>query len=362
VHEIIVTRNGVRQAGADSAGPLMEKLKVAAERSLYVFAKTIMGFRDFTTNLHKPMCDLIEAVPPLRKMILIPRDCFKTSIAKALVIHMTIQQPATNPYKPGKLGADMRILYCAETTDRAETRIGWIKRTYESNKMLRAFWPEIMWDDPQAQKAKWNQQRLLLRRQTDYDECTIERTGVDAAITGGHFDAMVKDDLISIKARNEPTTMQSAIEWDSASAFLFDDYRHGLEWYFGTRWGAYDLYSSIQGADPDLWVYKRAIIEDGLSIFPERHSLDAIARLQRKAELEGTEDLFYLNFMNTVVGSKMQDFKMSDLRSFTLDGDRIAYQEIVDDADLLELFHSDDTPPDRDAIELGRRGVIYTWS
>jgi hypothetical protein len=308
----------------------------------------------------------MQACPPRRKMVLLPRDCFKTSIAQGLVIHMTIQPEDHNIYMAGKPGCDMRILYCAETSDRAETRINFIRRKYEENRLIRAFWGDILWEDPQAQKAKWNSQRLLLRRKTDYPECTIERTGVDAAITGGHFDAMVKDDLISIKARNEPTTMRSAIEWDSATTFLFDSPEHGLEWYFGTRWGAWDLYTSVEKADKydsttgeGVWLYQRSIIEEGQSIFPERHTLSSIDRMQRKSRLEGTEDLFYLNMMNTVVGSKMQDFRMSDIRSFEFSGDRVVYDEDPVDADLQHLFNAGELPRPGEPLTSAERAKLY---
>lgn len=352
--ELIVTRNGIRQAGTSESGDMVRRLKRAAERSLYVFSKAILGWRLLFPVLHGEWCQFIQLRNVSesdamyqhisggldgdwrRKGMLAPRGTFKTTLAKSLVMHMTIQPEEHNVYFPGILGANTRILYCAETSDRAETRIRYLKETYEHNKLLRGFWPEVVWEDPTQAKAKWNQQRLLLRRTENFDECTVERTGVDAAITGGHFDAFIKDDLISLAARNEASTMQKAIDWNHSSAALVNDPNTYLEWYFGTRWGAFDLYTDVMEIDPEVVWYTRAAIEDGEPIDPKRHPLRELARLRRV-----DEDLFFLNYMNTTTGSKMQDFNMKDVRDFTLRDGVILYDALDGDADLMQLFQKE---------------------
>lgn len=347
MREIVIRGDEAVQAGSDGPGDLIRRLKETAERSLYVFAKSILGWRLLTPNFHGPLCKQIQQVPPRRKGFLLPRDTFKTTLAKSLVIHMTIQPEESNIYFPGIAGSESRILYCCETTDRAETRIRAIKETYETNQLLKAFWPEVLWDDPSLAKAKWNQERLLLRRNGIFDECTIERTGVNAAITGGHFDAFIKDDLIARKAANEPTTMQDAINWNRTSYALANDPETVLEWYFGTHWAASDLYTDVETIDPynealDEGVkwYKRAIIENGASIFPERFTME---RIQHIRSLD--EDIFFLNYMNTVVGSKMQDFDSRLVREFHLDGDTVSFAEIDEDDDLVRLFKGEELEP-----------------
>ena len=346
--ELVITKSGVRQAGTTDSGEMIAKLKRRAQRSLYVFNKAILGWDRLVKHLHGSICRFLQAVEPVggiirldehdyrithRRGVLIPRDCFKTTIAKGLVMHMTIQDEETNCYLPGIYGPDTRILYCCETADRAETRLRYMRDAYEQNQLLRAFWPEKVWDNTTQVKAKWNQTRLLLPRKNNYDECTIERTGIDAAITGGHFDAFVKDDLIGLAAHNEPTTMMSAIKWNDASASLFNDPLTVLEWYFGTRWGAFDLYTQVQDSDPDVEWYIRSIIEDGKLLFPERITEHEIQRLMRK-----DEDLFYLNYMNSTVGSKMQDFDMSLVRGFEMAGEEVLFEELEGDRDLMQLF------------------------
>jgi hypothetical protein len=350
LRELVVTKGGVRQAGSDGPGETMRRLKRTSERSLYVFTKAILGWKLLFPTLHGKVCEFLQTIPPRRKGVLMPRGTFKTTIAKALVIHMTIQSESSNVYFPGCQGTNTRVLYCAETTDRAETRLRYMKEVYESNQLLRAFWPEATWEDPALAKTKWNQQRLLLPRTMNYDECTIERTGVDAAITGGHFDVFVKDDLISLKARNEEATMRSAIDWNHSSASLANGLEHYQEFYFGTRWGAWDLYTDVQEIDPDVIWYERQAIEDGVLIDPIRLPLKELERLRRQ-----DEDLFYLNYMNSTAGSKMQDFNMADVRSFKVDGAFVEYDDRPIDSDLEKLFEVETTD---DPIEVLKRRLL----
>jgi len=343
---IVIQSNGQpRQAGAtDAEGETIRKLKTVSETSLYVFAKAILGWDKFTPAFHKPLCEQIQTIPPRRKGFLLPRGHFKTTCAKSLVIHGTIQPADRNIYIPGVAGTEMRICYMCKTTDRAASRLRAIRTTYETNELLRAFWPEVVWEDIATAKTKWNDERLLLKRASTFDECTIEQTGTNASITGGHFDWMIKDDLIDIKDRNEPSTMASSIDWNHASYSLANDPETVLEWYFGTHWGVADLYTDVEAIDPfdpatgeGVRWWKRSVVENGVPVFPERFSLARIARLKAI-----NEDLFYFNYMNTIVGSKMQDFHMAEVRGFVMDQDYVSFTEHEVDPDLKQLFGDDD--------------------
>jgi len=312
------------------------------------------------------MCRSIQRPAPRRKGYLVPRGHFKTTLAKSLAMHITIQPEDHNIYIPGVAGRELRICYMCKTTDRAETRIRAMRSSYEQNELLRAFWPETVWDDPALAKTKWNDQRLLLKRASVYDECTIERTGTNASITGGHFDIFIKDDLIDLKDANEPTTMAASITWNNASDSLANDPETVMEWYFGTRWAAYDLYSDVMRIDPyddasgeGVEWYIRAAIENGVPIFPERFSLEKLARLKRK-----DENLFYLNYMNTTVGSKMQDFSADMLREFIFNGESIEFEEWQSDADLRKLFEGEsvgDSDQEKDFYRRLRNANLVTW-
>lgn len=331
--ELIVEKGSVRQAGTIQSGDFIVRVREASERSLYFYAKNILGWKDLTNGLHHPLCNSIQSVTHRQKGYLLPRATFKTTLAMSLVSHMTIQPEAHNIYFPGMYGPDTRILYAAETTDRAETRVLYVRSVYDNNRLLRAMWPHIVWENPNAQHTKWNQQRLLLPRHHEYPECTIERCGVESAITGGHFNAIIKDDLIAEEARNSALVMQRAISWNNSSTSLFDNLATGLEWYFGTRWGAWDLYTEVMEKQPEVIWVTRSIIEDGHIIFPERFTMESLENQRRK-----DPDLFALNYMNSTAGSSLAYFNMADVRSFIIDGDDVDFSEKEIDAALTAQY------------------------
>jgi hypothetical protein len=54
-NEVVIDKHGqVRQAGASDAGHWIATLRDAAEKSLYVFGKAILGLTRLTTDLHLP--------------------------------------------------------------------------------------------------------------------------------------------------------------------------------------------------------------------------------------------------------------------------------------------------------------------
>lgn len=321
----------VRQAGADRSGDFVTDFRRRAEESLFVFAKGVLGLTRLTRTLHLPCCDWLQAFPPYRKLMLMPRDHLKTSMCRALVIHMLMQPKDNNHYRPGVEGASTRILLANETATNAEHQLRWIENQFETNQLLRALWPHRIWDNPRKQSKKWNEKEMTVRRTTDFPEASVETIGVGGAVTGRHYDVLVKDDLISVEAANSPLVMQTAVEWHKASRALMDDPDKSLEVIIGTRWAVQDLYDYIQTSDPSVECIVRSIVENGQPIFPEMFSEKTIARLQ--AEF-GT--LFPLLYMNSAADPELTDFDGTQIRRFTIKGDTLCFPETEADAMLRE--------------------------
>lgn len=316
--EILKRKNKIVQAGADE--DLSEKLRDAAEKSLYVLAKAVMGMTAFTNHLHLPVCNWLQTCPPRKKLLLMPRSSFKTSIARCLAVHIVIQRPDRNIYFPGRTGRNLRLLFAAENEKRAVSRIGWIRRQFEQNEILRALWPECVWKAP-TDAPIWTATRFSLPRDEDYPEATFESAGVDSGSTGSHYDAIFKDDLIGLRSRQEPQFMARAIEWFKTSHSLTDDVLFSLDFVFGTRWAAEDLYSWIFENEPE-YEYRiySAHNPDGTLLFPERLSEEVLAGLRKK---QG--DLYWLNYENKAIGTGVTAFDLSHLRECTVSGNFIEY-------------------------------------
>lgn len=330
--ELVVDKRGQpRQAGADREGEFVAKFRGAAESSLYFLAKAVLGLDRLTNTLHKPVAEWLQRVPPYRKLLLMPRDHLKTSIvSRSLPIHLLIQPAQGNIYFPGKRGADTRILLATETAPLGEKQLRWIETRFEQGRRLRALWPDVCWENPKKQSPMWNAGGMMLPRSADldYPEGSIEVIGVGGAVTGRHYDVMLKDDLVTLEAANSAIVMHAAIEWHKSSRALFDDIDRGLEFIIGTRWAVYDLYDDIQKNDPSVEVLVRSAIEDGIPIFPEMFSLASLQQLRKELGV-----LFPLLYLNTAVDASISDFHVPDIRHYEVRDAEIHFDE--DERDLL---------------------------
>lgn len=322
----------MRQAGAqpDSQSQAwINDFVIRAEQYLFVFARSILGLTLLTEKLHLPLCAWLQKCPPYRKLYMLPRDALKTSIARALVIHLLIQHKERNQYIKGKHGPDTRILYAGEIIDNATAQLSWVQGQYESNKRLRGFWPHLMWENPRVEAKQWSAKGLVVKRETDYPEPSLRPIGVGGAIAGYHGDVQLKDDLVTLPARLSPPLMLTAKEWHKASRPLFDDPDKGLEFILGTHWSTDDLYVDIKNNDPSVEVKVRHAIEDGEPIFPERLPLHVLNQL--KSELG--DGLFSLLYMNNPVDPSLTNFQREQFRWYRLDGTNLVTAQ--DPRDIL---------------------------
>jgi hypothetical protein len=340
----------IRQAGATQAGRWISNFKQAAESSLYVFAKGVLGLTRLTPALHLPVSNWLQSIPPLRKGLLLPRDHLKTSLGvRAMPLHMAIQTADSNCYMPGFEGRSMRVLIAGEKAENAENQLRWIRLQCESNARLRAFWPQCFWEDAKRQSPKWSEKALSLPRTHAYPESTFETIGVGGAITGRHYNVLLKDDLVTFEAANSVVVMQEAIEWNKASRALFDDHEKGLEFVIGTKWANYDLYTDIQDNDPSVVWLTRQVIEDGKPIFPEFFSKKTIDELQHT--LGGR---FFLLYMNTAVDPSLSEFDIDDLRFYETSPNNPGMLLFDDDPRDLAIEEQDNvpTPPEVTGMRL----------
>lgn len=346
---VVETKTGrPRQAGATSAeGEWILQSRRHAEESLYVFAKLVLGLTRLTDHLHRGVCHWLQQVPPYRKLYLLPRDHLKTSIARALILHLLIQPKENNQYFKGCWedgcglldcedpthrfdGSNTRILYAGETERAAQNQLRWCAAKMQSTKLLRALWPHKMWDDARKEAPKWSAEAFQVRRSKEYPEASVEALGVGGAVTGRHYDVLVKDDIATMKAANSRLVMEDTIAWNTATRALMDDPDKSLEFMLGTRWAPGDVWRTIQQDDPTVQVMCRAILEDGKPIFPEMFSLETIDRLRRE---EGS--LFPLMRMNTDCDPSLSDFDMAMVRALRIEDGCLVFDEDVRDAALL---------------------------
>ena len=338
INEIVRRGANLVQAGADE--DITDALRSSCERNLYVFSKLICGMNAFTSHLHLPLCNRLQGA--LREQVLLtPRGTFKTSMARCLGMHLYIQPATHNVYFPGRSGTNIRQLYAAENERRAVSRIGWIRRQFLNNELLRELWPEAVYRNPEAESPIWTLNHFQPGPRTeDAPEAAFESCGVDSGSTGGHYDVIIKDDLIGSRSRKQPQLMVAAIEWWKTSHSLRNDPEKSRDYVFGTRWAAEDLYSWIMEFEPHydikiLSCYKG----DGKPLFPERLPRELLEKFKL-----AYGEMYYLNYENRAVGAGTTAFNMDFCGKFQLDGDTITFSADDKTVKILELIENGNKP------------------
>lgn len=353
----------VRQAGSDQAGQLVKDFKALAERDLYTFAKYVIGYNLLTPTLHKPFCDSLTTIPPNRHLSLMPRGHFKSTVMKAMAMHMLIQPDGRNIYFPKGIGGvghseglSTRIFFTSKTAQLAKDALVEIMQIFETNKLLRAFWPHCVWEDLKDARY-WNSERIILPRKDIFREGSIETAGIGGQTAGYHFNVLMHDDLIDEKAANSPTIMMEAIAWFRISRALMDDPENSLEYVTGTRWAVGDLYEYIMTEDHTVEPYIRRVIENDRPIFPERYTPEVIEDTRR---MFGT--MFPLLMMNEAADPDLVDFDMTKVRYFKIDGQTLEFDESEWDIAIHEkrgIISTLDQRRAKNPSQFGKEPTLY---
>ena len=297
------------------------RLVEEAKSNLYFLARSILGFDQLVPDFHKPLCRHVEDPRYKRKLFLLPRGTYKTTlITKA----NSIQQIIRNP--------EVRILIASATNENAQKILWEIRLKLETNQLLRWLFPDLV---PDLAKAnRWNNSEILINRQGTYSEATIEAIGVGGTVTSRHYDIQVRDDIINEVIAASPTEMAKAKEWLGYTDGAYVNLKRGVELIIGTRYGVGDPYGDIlrdavpnTSALPDFYgrafessgylCYMRAARENDKLTCPELLD-DTALELIKKNRGKRIYSSQYLNYPFT---SETKSFDRAWLRYYDYDPD-----------------------------------------
>jgi len=330
----------------------LERFK--CQKSLFYFARAILGFRKLTPHLHKTVCDFIQDPRKKRKLLLLPRGHYKSTIATIayplwLLIQEDIRSVAVNGsldnperaelfrLKHPEPGRNLTILIANETATGAQHFLDAIKSIIETNQLFQLLFPELVpqWTRPMK---RWNQQEMLVPRTISRPEATIETIGVGGAVQGRHYRVQIHDDLIGNNAMNSDAIMRLTKEWLIYSESLFVNPTTDLHIIVGTRWARNDIYADIK-KDERYSVLEIPAIVDDKPIFPEEFSMEFFEAIRAK-------DPYYFRsqYMNDPRDPLSQDLDSSRVGRFEFveRGDGTYKIILRDDFGLAEIISSAD--------------------
>ena len=176
----------------DSEVPLFVQQE-AFRQSLYYTAKYLCGYSEINERTHGDCIRTLESSSP-RKLIVMPRGTFKTSLAiVAYAIWRMIRDP------------NERILIESELWSLAKNSLKEIKEHIKSDRFQGVFPGWTLSQDNQTEMTISARMKIL-------KEPTMTSSGMGAGKTGSHFSVILLDDLNSPQNSHRPELASQVID------------------------------------------------------------------------------------------------------------------------------------------------------
>jgi len=193
-----------------------------------------------------------------RLLLLAPRDHGKTELAISLALRQVC------------LNRDVRILWISEAAGVAEKRVRRLRSLLTSDKVAEDWCsaPEAGLGPFRANDEKWTNTQLYVTRKLASVDPTIEAVGSGGAITGGHFDLILCDDLEDDRTTYTEGQREKTRTWWAGTVLPMLN-RGGTLAVIGTRKHADDLYARLRKSP--LW---RVIEDPAILKWPDAHEVE----------------------------------------------------------------------------------------
>ena len=234
----------------------IDKIAEKGRESLFFFTRAILGFDKMAKDIHKPMCRELEDYTVNRRLeVIVPRSWYKSTLVS---ISYSIWRAIKNP--------NIRVLIVQNSFSNACKKLNEIKEIFETNKLFRACYPEILPDG----SRKWSSECLTVNRNITAPEGTFEAAGTGTATTSRHYDIIIEDDTVSpdkdaltgMTAMPTQAEIEKAIGWHRLAYPLLIDPSESQIIVVGTRWAERDLLSWVMENSPEYKIISRAARED----------------------------------------------------------------------------------------------------
>lgn len=212
-----------------------------------------------------------------------PRDHGKTEIfCIAYPLRLICEDP------------DVRILLVQKTATEAEKTLQVIKTELERNQPLKAFYADH-WEETVGQRdisnatgrieregrreGAWQQRRIYVKRTRRGKDPTVEAVGVGGAITGGHFDVIILDDIEDDENTKTTERLRSLRRWFTGTILQLRE-PHTKTIVVGTlKTAGADIYNFILSNPVWACRVKRAIVSPDLAEIEYEPLLDEEGRI-----------------------------------------------------------------------------------
>ena len=262
-----------------------------------------------------------------RFIILTPRGHLKTSyFGTAFLTWRALIDP------------EVRQLYMMASSKNAEKTLASVTETLANSENVAHFFPDRVLDYSNP-RIKSKMSRLELPRHGNYREGTIEASGMDARVTGGHFTEQILDDLIDETMIDSEVLQSKAVNFIKRANPLFVNPAQDLRVIVGTRWPG-EYYNWLLDQDNNVFqnsevlllgcyvdhrlreflssVGKVSTLDDGTPIWPYNEqkgcgfTLETLENIRADSEYD-----FVHQYLNLEVSDEMRRFRKEDIKYFS---------------------------------------------
>lgn len=292
-------------------------LRARALEDLWVFANEVMGM-DLQERPHREMVDYLQDPYQPNKMMLVPRDCLKTTIGSTLYPLWMVLRAHFLEGNPC-----YRVMIDSATVRLSKFVISNIRSWVRYHQGLISTFGELY--DRKGDSQEGFSLVFRVRAATGVKEPNFIASGVGAEKTGLHADLIVLDDLVTKdNVRTIPMREKVWEHYRMLQAILESDAsgQKSRVVVVGTRYGDDDMYGRIilqdkeriaQEQEPRYAPMIRAAIDDeGELFYPTKLTKEVLA--DRRSAMGG---LFWAQYMNDP-NKESAPFKEDQLRWHSL--------------------------------------------
>jgi predicted phage terminase large subunit-like protein len=261
--------HGLQQLAEKHRKPPTEALRWLCRNDLYFLLRYACNRPDCDNDWVFARCREVQASPD-GHLDLWFREGYKSTI---ITFALTIQDILNDP--------DITIGLASHTRPIAKAFLRQIKREFEGNETLKAWFPDVLWANPAKESPKWSEDDgIVVIRKSNPKEATIEAWGVvDGQPTSKHYKLLIYDDIVTRESVSTPEMMAKTTD---ALALSYNLGAHGgRRRFIGTRYHYNDTYKTIieRGTvKPRLYPATDNGKVDGKPVF---HTPEALAEKRR---------------------------------------------------------------------------------
>lgn len=221
-----------------------EKLGIVrrlARTDLFFLLWFVLGRKDIARQWLFDRCREVQS-DPNGCLDLWAREHYKsTIITYGLSIQDILSSHGDDPDRRWG-GIEVTLGIFSHTRPTAKAFLRQIKREFEANELLKAAFPDVLWQHPHKEAPKWSEDEgIIVKRKSNPKEATIEAWGlVDGQPTSKHFFVRVYDDVVTRESVTTAEMIKKTTEAWELSINLGTD--GGIERYIGTRYSDGDTY------------------------------------------------------------------------------------------------------------------------